>query len=529
MDTPSPRFLVGRYRLISLLGKGGMGTVWLASDDLLRQHVAIKEVRLPPDLDEGTRAELRERTLREARAAARLRAHPSIVTVHDIVIDDERPWIVMELVQGRSLHQLIRDHGPLPPQRVAEIGLRLLDALGAAHSSGVLHRDLKPANILVTDEGRVVLTDFGIATLSGDPSLTQSGMLTGSPGFIAPERLRGEVDGPASDLWSLGATLFTAVEGHAPYSRENPTAVLAAVLMQEPHPMRRAGPLTPVLAGLLEKDPARRATGDQAIRQLRPVAAGAAPPPMHLPRPGGPPYLIPAGPATPSGQGSGVPTTQPSSSSVPPRRPTPRGKSVLLGSILAVVMVTAAGVATRGVWLKTPTTTPRGNTAAPKSSAARSSPVQAEKGLYKGDPEACSLLTAQQAGRLLGTPVKRQFQTHGSCMWIREDIGVFVNLTLIRSATSDFAHSFFAATRTSMAEEPRRNPGTRVRQGPPVGDEAFSHTRGEVIVSTHIYRTQVLFRKDNMTAVVYLTLRTPGYRRPDLAATWVADNLESYR
>jgi serine/threonine protein kinase len=511
-----------------------MGNVWLASDDLLRQHVAIKEVRLPPDLDEAMRAQLRERTLREARTAATLRAHPSIVTVHDIVIDDERPWIVMELVQGRSLGQMIRDHGPLPPQRVAGIGLHLLDALGAAHGAGILHRDIKPPNILITDQGRVVLTDFGIATLSGDPSLTQSGMLTGSPGFIAPERLRGEDDGPASDLWSLGATLFAAVEGQAPYARERPTAVLAAVLMQEPNPMRLAGPLAPVLAGLLEKDPARRLTREQAIWQLRPIAAGAAPPPMGPPASGGSPSPTPRkrgahGPTAPSMRAVRPPATDPAGHLTPPR-PASRKRSVILGSVLAVVMVTAAGFATRSVWLDPQKTAPpTGGSTTRASSTAAPSTIRGKEALYKGDPEACALLTNKQAARLLGTPVKRQFQTHTGCMWMKENTGVFMNLTVIRSETPDYAHMTFSATRTGMEEEPRRTSGTKLREGSSAGDEAFSYTREEVIVSTRIYRTQVLFRKDNMTVIVYFTLHSPGYGHADTAARWVEKSLEAYR
>ncbi|WP_239139608.1 serine/threonine-protein kinase, partial [Sphaerisporangium krabiense] len=182
--------LAGRYRLIAPIGQGGMGTVWRAADELLRQEVAIKEVLLPPELGAEHRAELRERTLREARAAASLRSHPSIVTVHDVVLEGGQPWIVMELVRGRSLDKIVREGGPLPPARVAAIGLAVLDALGAAHAAGILHRDVKPGNVLITDDGRVLLTDFGIATIAGDPALTQAGLLSGSPGYTAPERLR---------------------------------------------------------------------------------------------------------------------------------------------------------------------------------------------------------------------------------------------------------------------------------------------------------------------------------------------------
>uniref|UniRef100_UPI001C5D67FC serine/threonine-protein kinase n=1 Tax=Nonomuraea rhizosphaerae TaxID=2665663 RepID=UPI001C5D67FC len=266
--------VAGRYRLLSPLGQGGMGTVWRAADELLHQEVAVKEVRLPPELDQAARTELTERTLREARAAARLRSHPSIVTVLDVVMDGGRPWIVMELINGRSLDQIVRQDGPLPPGRTAWVGQHVLDALTAAHSMGVLHRDVKPGNVLLTGDGRVLLTDFGIATLAGDVALTQTGLLSGSPGYIAPERLRGESDGPAADLWSLGATLHTVVEGGPAFSGMNAAAVMAAVLLHEPAPARRAGPLAPVLAAMLVKDPARRCTAAQAAAWLRDVAQG---------------------------------------------------------------------------------------------------------------------------------------------------------------------------------------------------------------------------------------------------------------
>ncbi|MFC6087292.1 serine/threonine-protein kinase [Sphaerisporangium aureirubrum] len=310
--TPSPRVLIGRYRLVAPLGRGGMGTVWRATDELLRQDVAIKEVRLPPDLDEAQRAELRERTLREARAAARLRAHPSIVTVHDVVADDGRPWIVMELVQGHSLHQLVKERGPLPPAEVARIGLSLLDALRAAHEAGILHRDVKPANVLLTSAGRVVLTDFGIASLAGDVVLTQNGAVAGSPGYIAPERLRGEDDRPESDLWSLGATLYAAVEGRSPYAREQAAAMFAAVLLHDPDPMRLAGPLTPILAGLLAKEPAHRMTSSEAAWHLRNLLSGPPVPPV---RPG--PHAMPIPFATPGHPGSPAPPGHPGSPSTP--------------------------------------------------------------------------------------------------------------------------------------------------------------------------------------------------------------------
>ncbi|WP_241682832.1 serine/threonine-protein kinase [Actinomadura sp. J1-007] len=205
------RVVGGRYRLVERIGRGGMGTVWTAVDETLRRDVAVKEVLLPEGLSAEERRVAGERARREARAAA-LIDHPGVVTVHDVVVEDGRPWIVMELIEGRSLGALIRENGPSHPKWVATVGLRLLDALEAAHARGVLHRDVKPGNVLLAD-GLVYLTDFGIASIEADTSLTRTGALVGSPGYMAPERLREEPAGPGSDLWSLGATLYTAAEG----------------------------------------------------------------------------------------------------------------------------------------------------------------------------------------------------------------------------------------------------------------------------------------------------------------------------
>ncbi|MEV0406459.1 serine/threonine-protein kinase [Actinoallomurus sp. NPDC050550] len=265
------RVLVGRYRLLEPIGSGGMGTVWRSRDEVLERTVAIKEIAFPRGLDESTRATLRERAMREARAAARL-DHPGIVDVHDVLIEDGLPWIIMRYVDGRSLDRLIRQGGPLAAPRVAAIGLDLLDALGAAHAQGILHRDVKPANVLISTDDRVLLTDFGIATMADTTQLTQSGALIGSPGYIAPERLHGERPSPASDLWSLGATLYYAVEGEPAYAAEEIPALIGAVLTRQPRVPRRAGPLSPLLLDLLAKDPARRVGAEPARARLRRVA-----------------------------------------------------------------------------------------------------------------------------------------------------------------------------------------------------------------------------------------------------------------
>ena len=218
---------------------------------------------------------LRERTRREARAAARL-DHPSAVTVYDVVEQDGSPYLVLELVEARTLAEVVRDDGPLSPQRTAEVGLALLGALTTAHAEGIVHRDVKPSNVLVRPDGRVVLTDFGIATTTGDPSITSTGMLLGSPAYIAPERARGEAPAPASDLWSLGATLFTAVEGRPPFDAGEPLLTVTAVVTGEHAPYANAGPLEPVLDGLLVKDPVERLDADGAARLLKGVAEAPA-------------------------------------------------------------------------------------------------------------------------------------------------------------------------------------------------------------------------------------------------------------
>jgi Serine/threonine protein kinase len=208
------RVIAGRYRLQAPIGRGAMGVVWRARDQLLDRDVAIKEVQIADTLTEAERATAFQRTLREAKTAARLN-HPAVVTVYDVAEDGGRPWIVMQLVHAQSLDQVLGDSGPLSPRRAAEMARQLLSALSVAHAAGVMHRDVKPSNVLIGSDDRAVLTDFGIATFADDPKLTQTGMVMGSPGFTAPERIRGEDASPASDLWSLGATSTRRSRGTA--------------------------------------------------------------------------------------------------------------------------------------------------------------------------------------------------------------------------------------------------------------------------------------------------------------------------
>ncbi|MBT2396063.1 serine/threonine-protein kinase [Streptomyces sp. ISL-100] len=251
------RLLAGRYRLGEVLGRGGMGTVWRAVDETLGRTVAVKELRFPTSIDEEEKRRLITRTLREAKAIARIRNNGA-VTVYDVVDEDDRPWIVMELIEGKSLADAVRQDGLLTPRRAAEVGLAILDVLRAAHRQGILHRDVKPSNVLISEDGRVVLTDFGIAQVEGDPSITSTGMLVGAPSYISPERARGHKPGPAADLWSLGGLLYASVEGTPPYDKGSAIATLTAVMTEPLDPPKNAGPLEEVIYGLLAKDPDQR-------------------------------------------------------------------------------------------------------------------------------------------------------------------------------------------------------------------------------------------------------------------------------
>ncbi|WP_329040085.1 serine/threonine protein kinase [Streptomyces sp. NBC_00178] len=251
------RLLAGRYRLGDVLGRGGMGTVWRAADETLGRTVAVKELRFPSSIDDDEKRRLITRTLREAKAIARIR-NTSAVTVYDVVDEDDRPWIVMELIEGKSLAEVIREDGTLTPRRAAEVGLAILDVLRSAHREGILHRDVKPSNVLISEDGRVVLTDFGIAQVEGDPSVTSTGMLVGAPSYISPERARGHKPGPPADLWSLGGLLYASVEGRPPYDKGSAIATLTAVMTEPVEPPEHAGGLEEVIYGLLARDPDQR-------------------------------------------------------------------------------------------------------------------------------------------------------------------------------------------------------------------------------------------------------------------------------
>ncbi|WP_211590271.1 serine/threonine-protein kinase [Microbispora sp. H11081] len=407
--------LAGRYRLAEPLGEGGGGTVWRAHDELLNREVAIKQVRVPPGLDDRQRAGFLGRAVDEARAAGRL-THPGIVTIHDVVGHAGQPWIVMDLVPGRSLDKIIQAEGPLPSERVAEIGLAVLDALEAAHSRGILHRDVKPANVLIAPDGRALLTDFGIAApVGGAGGSWQSS--AGSPTYMAPERFRDEPDGPPSDLWSLGATLYTAVEGEPPFQRGTAAALAAAVLLHEPRPMTRASRvLAWIVLALLDKDPARRPPPDVVRQALR---AAAAPP---------------------------TPTARPA-------------RAWRLAAVAALIVVAglAAGL---GAWLLV---------SGDQDGSARFTAV----------PDACRSLTEAQIRELLGAAPRAEPAAEGRCEWDEHTTGRdgAITVTYRLPAGGDDAaasHDLAAerAARAAQAEGAERGAAPRDRPG--IGDEAFT-------------------------------------------------------
>ncbi|MEU5880128.1 serine/threonine-protein kinase [Spirillospora sp. NPDC047279] len=389
------RVLAGRYRLVQRLGQGAMGVVWRARDEALGRDVAVKELLLPTGLAPEARATAAQRAMREARAAALLR-HPSIVTVHDVVQDGGRPCIVMDLLPGRSLDDVLEQDGPLPPERAAEIGLDVLAALRAAHERGVLHRDVKPANIFLRDDGRAVLTDFGIATLAGDATLTATGALIGSPAYMAPERVGHTGGGPGSDLWSLGVTLYVLAEGRAPFSRGTLMGTLSAVLTEPPEPPRRSGALGPVLMALMTKDPAARLDDQAARRWLSAVAAGRpAPQAPAVPLPSGPPPV-----AHPPGHTTRSPAERPTEPGLRPpgRRRWPLAAAASAVAVLAAAVVLAIVLTSNdgNGGGKSPSTAGGGSPSTPAAAGSTAAPAAPAT-----IPPVCTMLTPAQAERLV--------------------------------------------------------------------------------------------------------------------------------
>ncbi|MFI0451307.1 serine/threonine-protein kinase [Actinomadura sp. 6N118] len=465
------RVLSGRYRLVRRLGQGAMGVVWQARDEALGRDVAVKELLLPTGLTPERQAMAAQRAMREARAAALLK-HPSIVTVHDVVDENGRPCIVMDLLPGRSLDAVLSGDGPLPPERAAQIGLDVLGALRTAHERGVLHRDVKPANIFLRDDGRAVLTDFGIASLAGDTTLTETGALIGSPAYMAPERVRHENSGPESDLWSLGVTLYVLVEGRTPFGRTTVMGTLGAVLTEPVEPPLKAGPLAPVLMALLAKDPAVRLNAQGTEQWLGAVVAGR-------PLPATQPVRLPPGP--PAAAGLLERPTEPAGTGR-------RGKAPIAGAAAAAIAALAVVLAIV-LWPTGSGEKPRPNASGSSAGPPRSAAPPAAAAPAKL-PSVCTLLTPAQAEQLVpGFTVRPAASTdqsskrpNKSCVWTPSVAGGApggdeLNVKVegeAPGAAAGSAQARFADTRDTYA--PRNgspDPGRPFNDLKGLGDEAF--------------------------------------------------------
>jgi serine/threonine protein kinase len=330
------RLIAGRYRLTEQIGRGGMGTVWRADDEVLDRQVAVKRLHVQPHLTADELATLYERTRREARSAARI-THPNVIVVHDVVDDEGRPCIVMEYVPGPTLGEVLKDGHALPPGEAARVGLDMVAALRAAHAAGVLHRDVKPGNVLLGAGDRIVLTDFGIAMTEGSSTLTKTGEMVGSIHYMAPERIRGLKPGEASDLWALGATLYQAVEGHPPFHRATAMETAYAIAVDPLEPMKQAGPLEPLIKALLTREPEERPSAEQAERALQAAWWGESA--TVLPSTPAPQDVPPA----PDADTTYEPAQVPRSAGGRGRRRSRKG--LVLGSIAVALTATATAVA----------------------------------------------------------------------------------------------------------------------------------------------------------------------------------------
>lgn len=333
------RIVAQRYALRTRLGQGGMGVVWLADDQLLQRRVAVKEVQLPSTVPDSEQASIQARVLREARAAGRI-SDSAAVTVFDVHKEDGKAFIVMELVEAPTLADLVKSQGALPPATVAAIALGVLGALENAHKEGIVHRDVKPGNVMVSGEGRVKLADFGIASLKDDPKITATGLVLGSPSFMAPEQAEGRPTGPELDLWALGATMYFAVEGEPPFDRGGAIPTLTAVIHDEPRPMRKAGPLEPVIAALLSKEPAGRPSEPELRMMLEAIAGGGAQAPaVAAGTTEAPPHERATTPA------SRPRPPRPAAAAATPSRPPPGRSRAWLAALAVVALMGAAAAA----------------------------------------------------------------------------------------------------------------------------------------------------------------------------------------
>ncbi|MFI7442225.1 serine/threonine-protein kinase [Nonomuraea indica] len=475
--------LADRYALVRPLGSGGMGRVWLARDEMLDREVAVKELTLPEGLPPAERAELVTRAVREAQATARLR-HPGIVALHDVIVEYDRPWLVMELLRGSTLGEVVQRHGPMPQEHAARIGADVLEALSAAHAQGLQHRDVKPGNVFLTDGGRVVLTDFGIARQEGQAALTEQGVMIGSPGFIAPERLEGDPGGPASDVWSLGATLYVAVEGRPMYEGAPGERITATLTVPPP---RASGPVGEVVAAMTARHPVARPDAWSARNALRQVAAGQAP-------------QLPHHDAT------------------VPGRIRRRGRSWLWAAAAAALVAVAAAVT-----------------------------LVVVRGQDDGVPEAfvlpmdvCSLLTQEEVGRILRvqSPPKGRPGSNGegpTCAWPAKEQQQGLSLQVQRDSDTPDPWSMTPATAHTLFENQKRYYGklagkqvdwswpeigadrrlsatsTPVRAVSGLGEEAFAHELQGPTKLTH--SAYVYYRLANLVVRAHYT--TLGDRLSD--------------
>ncbi|WP_352231939.1 serine/threonine-protein kinase [Actinomycetospora sp. NBRC 106375] len=410
----SPRVVAGRYRLEERIGSGAMGVVWRGTDERLGRVVAVKQVFLHAGLDDREAEEVRQRTLREGRIAARLQ-HPHAISVFDASIEGDEPWLVMEYLPSRSLANVLGEQGTLEPRTVARIGRQVADALDAAHQAGIVHRDVKPGNVLLGADGTVKITDFGISRASGDLTLTRTGMLAGTPAYLAPEVARGDDSTSASDVFSLGATLYAAVEGIPPFGADdNALALLHSVAAGKVVPPSQAGPLTALLMRLLRDDPGERPTAIEARQELGriahaggraeepladlvplggPASSGGAPPVPEA-RSSSDPRAFGAagGGALGNGGASGpAPAGPPTRQGMPPPDPAPaRRRPRRRPTVAVVVVVLLVALAAGGVvgvsLLASPTSDPTGATvgAAPRGEPAdpRAAMVSAVRDYY---------------------------------------------------------------------------------------------------------------------------------------------------
>ncbi|WAL97378.1 serine/threonine-protein kinase [Streptomyces sp. Je 1-369] len=464
------RVIAGRYRLEAPLGRGGMGVVWRATDLLLGRRVAVKELARDETLSDAEAEQRRERTLREARAVAQLR-HPHVIVVHDVVVQDEQPYIVMELIEGGSLAGRIARGGPLDAHAVARMGIDLLGALSTAHEAGILHRDLKPANVLLErSTDRVVLTDFGIAQLSGATTLTEVGSFVGSPEYTAPERMAGERTGPESDLWSLGALLVTALAGESPFRRDSIGGVLHAVVFDEIRPSAAVDPLLPVVLGLLDRDPQRRMDAAEAEGLLRVYVETGRMPAVARERPGAGLPGLPGWPGLPGlpgwpGRGTSTPAerellaAQAAAGLVKPEK---HGRTFMIAAALVAALagagVSAALLLSRddgggGTPGPSPSATATRSSPTPTvtvtTPTARPSSPQAPQG-YR--------IAKDPRGFALAVPEGFRRQADGSRVYYASPDGTY--RIGIKEAAADGGGPF-GAQRRAAANGPRDNPGYR--------------------------------------------------------------------